>query len=106
MILVFAKSCYTSEEKLYFLPPYPYDGYHFTLPKNEPVCTRQEVCALDWDRRRIVWLRVEDLFEIPLKGWNRKGKRVKKNIKGRERGHTMSGPPYELLSLRLFSKWV
>ena len=30
-------------------------------------------------------MRVEDLFEIPLKGWNRKGKRVKKNIKERER---------------------
>ena len=42
MILIFGKSCYTSEEKLYFLPPYPYDGkYHFTLPKNEPVCTRK-----------------------------------------------------------------
>ena len=39
---------------------------------------------LDQRRRGIVCLRVEDLFEIPLKGWNRKERRVKKNFKERE----------------------
>ena len=37
-------------------------------------------------------MKVEGLFEIPLKGWNRKERRVKKNFKETERASYVETP--------------
>ena len=42
--IVFAKLCYTSEEKLFFLSPYFFEHSSSNLSKNKPLC----MCKKCW----------------------------------------------------------